>query len=384
MRLSWGRTVDALFVLGVVVTAIAEIWVPLDSRQGDGRPIVSTTQVLVVAGALWWRRTQPVPVAAVVAAGLIIPSALPPAYLLFFGQFVPLCIATFSVARHATGRGPWIGAGVIAATLLYADLFIPLMGGTTEILYHWGVLTVCFAVGRWQAVMADRAERSRQQAIAAEIAAAEAVLAERTRIARELHDIVAHAMSVMVVQAGAAEQLTEDDPVRVRKSLSAIRSTGTEALGEMRRLVGMLRDDSDVGLLAPQPGLSGLKALVDEASETGLPVTLEVSGDERDLPAGVDLAAYRIVQEALTNARRHAVGASQVSVAIRFEPERLELEVADDGRASADTTGSGHGLVGMRERVALYDGTLAAEQLADGGFRVLARLPLAPVQGMAL
>lgn len=384
MRLSWGRTVDALFVLGVVVSAIAEIWVPLDSRQGDGRPIVSTTQVLVVAGALWWRRTQPVPVAAVVAAGLIIPSALPPAYLLFFGQFVPLCIATFSVARHATGRGPWIGAGVIAATLLYADLFIPLMGGTTEILYHWGVLTVCFAVGRWQAVMADRAERSRQQAIAAEIAAAEAVLAERTRIARELHDIVAHAMSVMVVQAGAAEQLTEDDPVRVRKSLSAIRSTGTEALGEMRRLVGMLRDDSDVGLLAPQPGLSGLKALVDEASETGLPVTLEVSGDERDLPAGVDLAAYRIVQEALTNARRHAVGASQVSVAIRFEPERLELEVADDGRASADTTGSGHGLVGMRERVALYDGTLAAEQLADGGFRVLARLPLAPVQGMAL
>ncbi|MBC7309724.1 MAG: sensor histidine kinase [Tetrasphaera sp.] len=384
MRLSWGRTFDALFVLGVVVTAIAEIWVPLDSRQGDGRPIVSATQVLVVAGALWWRRTQPVPVAAVVAAGLIIPSALPPAYLLFFGQFVPLCIATFSVARHATGRGPWIGAGVIAATLLYADLFIPLMGGTTEILYHWGVLTVCFAVGRWQAVMADRAERSRQQAIAAEIAAAEAVLAERTRIARELHDIVAHAMSVMVVQAGAAEQLTEDDPVRVRKSLSAIRSTGTEALGEMRRLVGMLRDDSDVGLLAPQPGLSGLKALVDEASETGLPVTLEVSGDERDLPAGVDLAAYRIVQEALTNARRHAVGASQVSVAIRFEPERLELEVADDGRASADTTGSGHGLVGMRERVALYDGTLAAEQLADGGFRVLARLPLAPVQGMAL
>lgn len=384
MRLSWGRTVDALFVLGVVVTAIAEIWVPLDSRQGDGRPIVSTTQVLVVAGALWWRRTQPVPVAAVVAAGLIIPSALPPAYLLFSGQFVPLCIATFSVARHATGRGPWIGAGVIAATLLYADLFIPLMGGTTEILYHWGVLTVCFAVGRWQAVMADRAERSRQQAIAAEIAAAEAVLAERTRIARELHDIVAHAMSVMVVQAGAAEQLTEDDPVRVRKSLSAIRSTGTEALGEMRRLVGMLRDDSDVGLLAPQPGLSGLKALVDEASETGLPVTLEVSGDERDLPAGVDLAAYRIVQEALTNARRHAVGASQVSVAIRFEPERLELEVADDGRASADTTGSGHGLVGMRERVALYDGTLAAERLADGGFRVLARLPLAPVQGMAL
>ena len=378
MRFSWARVVDALFVVGVIVTATAEVWVPLDSRQGDGDPVLSTLQVLVVAVALWWRRTHPVPVAAVVVAGLITPNAFPPAFLLFFGQFVPLCIATFSAARYARGRGPWVAAGIIAAALLYADLFIPLMGGTTEILYHWGVLTVCFAIGRWQAVMAERAERSRQQAIDAEIAAAEAVLAERTRIARELHDIVAHAMSVMVVQAGAAEQIADDDPVRVHKSLKAIRTTGTEALGEMRRLVGMLRDDSDVGLLAPQPGLSGLKALVDDAADTGLPVTLEVIGDERDLPAGVDLAAYRIVQEALTNARRHAAGAGIVRVTVRFEPERLELEVTDDGRASAATAGSGHGLVGMRERVALYDGTVSAGPLSDGGFSVFAQLPLAP------
>ena len=377
MRFSWARVVDALFVVGVIVTATAEVWVPLDSRQGDGDPILSTLQVLVVAVALWWRRTHPVPVAAVVVAGLITPNAFPPAFLLFFGQFVPLCIATFSAARYARGRGPWVAAGIIAAALLYADLFIPLMGGTTEILYHWGVLTVCFAIGRWQAVMAERAERSRQQAIDAEIAAAEAVLAERTRIARELHDIVAHAMSVMVVQAGAAEQIADDDPVRVHKSLKAIRTTGTEALGEMRRLVGMLRDDSDVGLLAPQPGLSGLKALVDEAADTGLPVTLQVIGDERELPAGVDLAAYRIVQEALTNARRHALGAGRVGVTVRFEPERLELEVTDDGRSSAATVGSGHGLVGMRERVALYDGTVSAGTLVDGGFRVFAQLPLA-------
>ena len=378
MRFSRARSVDALFVLVVVLSAMAEVWVPLESRQGSGSQVEATVWALIAGGALWWRRTHPIPAAAVIAGALLIPHTFPPAFLLFFGQFVPLMVIAFSAARHAKGRGPWLGAAVVAATLLYADFFIPLLGGANEILYHWGFFTVCFAVGRWQAVMADRAEHSRQQAIDAEIAAADAVLAERTRIARELHDIVAHAMSVMVVQAGAAEQVADDDPVRVHKFLKAIRTTGTEALGEMRRLVGMLRDDSDVGLLAPQPGLSGLKALVDEAAETGLPVTLEVSGDERDLPAGVDLAAYRIVQEALTNARRHAVGVRRVRVAVRFEPERLELDVTDDGRPSAATAGSGHGLVGMRERVALYDGTVSAGPLSDGGFRVFAQLPLAP------
>lgn len=384
MRFSWARTVDALFVLLIILSAMAEVWVPLESRQGSGSQMEATVWAVIAGGALWWRRTHPIPAATVIAGALLIPHSFPPAFLLFFGQFVPLMIAAFSIARHAKGRGPWLGAGVIAATLLYADFLIPLLGGANEILFHWGFFSVCFAIGRWQAVMADRAERSRQQAIDAEVAAAEAVLAERTRIARELHDIVAHAMSVMVVQAGAAEQVVDDDPLRVRKSLSAIRTTGTEALGEMRRLVGMLRDDSDVGLLAPQPGLLGLKALVDEAAEAGLPVELEVSGRQRDLPAGVDLAAYRIVQEALTNARRHAVSADRVSVAVRFEPERLELEIRDDGRATAATAGSGHGLVGMRERVAIYDGIVSAGPTPDGGFRVLAGLPLAPAQEATL
>lgn len=380
MRFTWARGVDAVFVLVVLATGTAEVWVPLSSRQGAGDVTVSTVQVVVVATALWWRRDRPLATLGVVCAGLVLPNLVEPGFLLFWGQFVPLAVATFSVARHARGRH-WVGAGVVAATLVYADLFIPLMGGLNEMVYHWGTLGVCFAVGRWQAVLARRTERSRQEAARAQMAAGEAVLAERRRIARELHEIVAHAVSVMVVQAGAAEQVVDDDPVRVRRALVAIRTTGAEALGEMRRLVGMLREDNDVGALAPQPGLAGLVALVDEAAAAGLPVTAEVTGTARDLPAGVDLAAYRIVQEALTNVRRHAAGAARVSVAVRFEPDRLVLQIEDDGRASRATAGTGNGLVGMRERAALYDGTFTAAPLPGRGFRVAAGLPLASTVG---
>lgn len=378
MRLSRARLVDALFVAGVLVTGLAEVWGPLDSRQGTGNEVVSSAQVLAVAGALWWRRSRPLPTAIAVVTGLVLPGLVGTGFLLFFGQFVPLAIATFSVARHGKEREPWIGVAVLAAALVVADLTNPLLGsGITELLYHWGVLAVCFAVGRGQAVMARREARSREEAIRAEVAIAEAVVQERTRIARELHDIVAHAVSVMVVQAGAAEQVVDDDPARVRRSLRAIRTTGADALGEMRRLVGMLREEGEVPLLAPQPGLSGLQALVDEARTTGLPIRLTVTGDDRDLPAGVDLAAYRIVQESLTNARRHAGGATDVGVAVRIGPDQLEIEVSDDGTAQPRTSGSRHGLVGMRERVALYDGTLETGPLPGRGFRVRAVLPLA-------
>ena len=375
------RAVDGVFVLVVLVTGIAEVWGPLASRQGSGDEVVSTVQVVAVALALWWRRSQPVATVAIVAAGLILPNVMEPGFLLFCGQFVPLAIATFSVARHAKGNTPWLGGLIVGGTLVYADLFIPLMGGINEMIYHWGVLGVCFAVGRWQATMARRAERSRQQAVRAEAAAAEAVLTERKRIARELHDIVAHAMSVMVVQAGAAEQVVDADPAQARRSLEAIRATGAGALDELRRLVGMLREDGDVGALTPQPGLAGLRDLIDDAADGGLPVSLDVAGAQRELPAGVDLAAYRIVQESLTNARRHAVGATRVEVSARFLPEALEVEVEDDGHGSPATVGTGHGLVGMQERAAFYDGTLVAGALPARGFRVVARLPLAPVLG---
>ncbi|WP_016998112.1 sensor histidine kinase [Kocuria atrinae] len=194
-------------------------------------------------------------------------------------------------------------------------------------------------------------------------------------MARELHDVVAHAMSVIVVQAGAA-QLVTDDEEEVRRSLETIRSTGADALAEMRRFVTMLRDPEETALRVPQPGLAAVEQLVNEARANGLPVTFEVHGTPRNLPAGVDLAAYRIIQEALTNTRQHASGVSSIEVIIDYGSDMLRLGVHDDGLAMAQTSGSGHGLIGMRERVQLYGGSLRAGPSDSRGFMVVAVLPL--------
>jgi signal transduction histidine kinase len=218
-----------------------------------------------------------------------------------------------------------------------------------------------------------------RRAIEAEVGAAEqameAVLEERARIARELHDIVAHAVSSMVVQAGAAEA-GADDPAYVRKTASDIRSTGNDAMAEMRRLVSVLRI-SDEAPMTPQPRLEALPALVDRATTEGTPTRLRVTGEPRPLPAGLDLAAYRIVQEALTNVRRHAE-ATTCEVRVHFGPQSVQLEVVDDGRGGEVGRSAGHGLVGMRERANLYGGELSAGDGPDGGFVVRATLPVGP------
>ena len=286
------------------------------------------------------------------------------------------------------------GAVAGAATLLFLDFRVDVLQSPGEIVFHWLVFIVAWSVGRGLNVMELRAAESLRRAIEVEVASAEralaAVVEERTRIARELHDVVAHSVSVMVVQAGAAEQVVEDDPAHVRAALETIRRTGTEALAEMRRVVAMLRDAEEAGTLTPQPGLGQLRVLVDEARSGGLEVSLTVTGTTDRLPAGLDLAAYRILQEALTNVRRHA-GASHAEVHVRYEDESLTLEVRDDGRSRSATDGAepgpdpvavgtgglGHGLIGMRERVGIYGGRLDAGPTRDGGFRVLAVLPLA-------
>jgi signal transduction histidine kinase len=202
---------------------------------------------------------------------------------------------------------------------------------------------------------------------------------ERSRIARELHDVIAHAVSVMVVQAGAARRVAVARPEQARDAMTSIESTGRQALGEMRRLVGVLRDNDEPTTLDPQPRLLDVPALVEQAREAGLQVRLEVEGEPRPLPAGVDLSAYRIVQEALTNVRKHA-GPASVEVAVRYGPHALHIEVCDDGRgAPVEAVSNGHrgqGLIGMRERVALYGGRLDVGPRPQGGFRVLADLPL--------
>jgi signal transduction histidine kinase len=211
---------------------------------------------------------------------------------------------------------------------------------------------------------------------AARTAAAErAVAEERQRIARELHDVVAHSVSVMTVQAGAVRRLLHPDQERERLALEAIEATGREALTEMRRLVGLLRDQSATPDFAPQPSMRAIDVLLGTVRESGLPVDLVVEGTPAELPPGVDLAAYRVIQEALTNALKYA-GPARACVTVRWKRGELELEVANDGTSEPGGDGGGHGLVGLRERVSLVGGTIESGPKEGGGFVVTAHLPL--------
>jgi signal transduction histidine kinase len=219
-------------------------------------------------------------------------------------------------------------------------------------------------------VRATQAERERETA--ARIAVAE----ERARIARELHDIVAHAVSVMVLQVGAVRHKLPDALAEERDALKGVERAGRSALGEMRRLLGAMRRDGDEAELVPQPGLDGLDSLLEEIGRAGLPVELHVDGVPFPLPRGIDLSAYRIVQEGLTNALKHA-RASDADVTVRYRPDELDIEVRDNGRGSARSDGLGHGLVGVRERVKIYGGEMTAGTPTGGGFLLSTRLPLA-------
>jgi signal transduction histidine kinase len=218
---------------------------------------------------------------------------------------------------------------------------------------------------------ATRLEREREERARA------AVAEERARIARELHDVVGHSVSVMTVQAAGVRRLLRPEQAREREALLVVEQAGREALAEMRRLVGVLRRPEEAPALAPQPSLQHVERLVEQAREAGLPVELRIEGEAKQLPPGIDLTAYRLVQEGLTNAIKHA-GASQAEVVVRYGEGDVELLVSDDGRGVSDgsSAGGGHGLVGMRERVAVYDGELEAGPRAKGGYALRVRLPL--------
>ena len=223
-------------------------------------------------------------------------------------------------------------------------------------------------------ILGERERRVRLAERERDLAAREAVVDERARIARELHDAIAHNVSTMVVQAGAERRTLNESHEPTREVLHTIEQVGRAALTEMRRLVGMLRGESG-DPLAPQPGLDDLATLVDQVRDAGLPVELSVEGDRRELPVGIELSAFRIVQEALTNALKHA-GDARASVRVRYGGDSLELEIIDDGAGATDSTGGGHGLVGMRERVTLYGGRFDAGRRSTGGFAVRVLLPI--------
>ena len=234
----------------------------------------------------------------------------------------------------------------------------------------------------YYASLEDRAARlERERDAQARVAA----VAERARIARELHDVIAHNVSVMVVQADGASYALATDPGRAKEALAAISATGRQALAEMRRMLGVLRreEEGPPELRAPQPGIGELGELLDQARMAGLPVSFTVEGFPRPLPGGVALAAYRIVQESLTNTRKHAGPVASASVVLRYSAEAVVLAISDDGRGAAAPDGAGHGLTGMRERVAMYGGSVAAGPRSGGGFEVVATLPLTSVQAGA-
>jgi len=267
------------------------------------------------------------------------------------------------------------------AALVATAAFVDYQSSSAFSDFFWTllILTLAWFFGVALGTRTEQAEELRERVEAAEreqaLAAERAANDERSRIARELHDVVAHSVSVMVVQASGVRRLLHADQEREREALMSVEQIGRQALTEMRRMLGVMRTGTEQPpALAPQPGLQYLDRLVAQVEEAGLPVSLRIEGELPELSPGVDLSAYRIVQEGLTNALKHAKGA-RAEVVVRYIDSSVELEISDDGPGVPDGDGMGHGLVGMRERVALYGGTLEAGPREGGGFVLRAQLP---------
>jgi len=335
---------------------------------------------LVTAAVLAVRRSHPLAALACVLRGFAALSlADPPADPTW--QFFASFVAVYSVGAHTPAR---TSLAALVLTLLFfavGSLTDGERSSTADLGYVWFLFGGCWLLGRLVARGAVRARALERHAVRLEVdrdaAARAAVAVERARIARELHDVIAHGVSVMVLQTAGVRRLLHDEQARERDVLQGVEESGRQALGELRRLLGMLREsDGEADGLEPQPSLSRIGELVGAMRSAGLEVQLRVDGDPASLPAGLDLSAYRIVQEALTNVLKHAAPA-RADVRIAVGARRLELEVLDDGTAgAAGGDGTGHGLVGMRERVTLYGGELQAGPRPEGGFAVRARLPI--------
>jgi signal transduction histidine kinase len=351
--------------------------------------------VLLLAGetlTLTWRRRRPLIVLAVstASAAALLLVGFPPTV-----ADLALVVAIYSLAEHSPRRTAIIGGVAfmvaLGGLLTLASLKYPHNATRPqEYAVNFATFTFAWFLGVLQRARhkhtAELERLNRQLATERETWARWAVAEERSRIARELHDVIAHAVSVMVVQAGAARRVTDSRPDQAKDAMTLIESTGRQALVEMRGLVGVLRDFDEPTSLDPQPRLADVAMLVERSRAAGLDVSLEIRGEPRPLPTGIDLSAYRIVQEALTNVRKHARTAS-AEVRVLYGALALQIEVVDDGQGPLERTagtgngngngdGRGHGLIGMRERVAVYGGRLEVGPRPTRGFRVLARLPL--------
>ena len=382
-RFAWG--LDLLLAAALTGAALYEIWVaPFPSDMGIPGPRLENTVIFVLVGlALALRRRVPIAALFVVVVAVLIQREI------FLSQsvnqapiesFLALLMAFYSTAAYAELRRAAVGGVIAGAAIVAIDLPYLIAGNPRQdTVPSWIFMGTVWLAG-WafrrqrsqSARLEDRAailEREREQR--ARVAVAE----ERARIARELHDVVAHSVSVIVVQAQAAQRLIEGEQHDARRALGSIETSGRQALVELRRMLGILRRVGEEPSLNPQPGLGQLSTLVEQFRESGLPVEVRIEGEAKPLPLGVDLSAYRIVQEALTNTLKHA-GPARARVVVRYRGDEIDLEIIDDGARTGKGGDSGHGLIGMRERAALYGGVFASGKREGGGYFVRARLPL--------
>ena len=362
------RLVDAVLAGVLVVAGVLEGAIVPTNRSFWVHQLLT----VAVMGAVAWRRRFPLSVVGFVVVGMMLLDS--------DGQlsvFAALVIVSFTAGLELDPPRAWVG---LALAVVPFWIGFALTGGAVSdyvavtVLYggSWAVGQTLRERGHRSAELHERAERAERDR---EIEAARAVAEERARIARELHDVVSHSISVIAVQTQAVRRRLGPDHAREVDDLRAVESTARQAMVEMRRLFGVLRAEGERPSLAPQPGLDQLDRLIGETRAAGFPVSVDVEGTPVPLPPGLGLTAYRIVQEALTNVRKHAPG-GRVAVCLRYGERELDLAVDDSGGGDAQRPdGGGYGLVGMRERVNLYGGTLEAGPQPGGGFSVRARLP---------
>jgi signal transduction histidine kinase len=366
----WPRAADAvlaslLFVLTLVVEDGPDD--SLQLRDVGEVPLWILLLFAVASGALYWRRRAPVVVLAVILAAWAL--TLGSGFSDLGGQSL---IAVYALGRYGhADRSSHVGLDAALVVLVLDGVTRP--NPWAEVAFGAVLFVAVWYAGRRLRLRSERADRllREQQAEAARI-----VSEERSRIARELHDVVAHRVSMMTVQAGAAKTVAISDPKAAARAMAAVEDAGRQALDELRHLLGVLRPTPHPVAMQPQPGLADLDPLLEQARTAGMDVTLTKEGLLAGLPLRVELSAYRIVQESLTNVMRHAGPAARTGVRLTNDGRALLVEVTDDGSGATVLPGAGHGIIGMRERALLLGGSLDVGPLADGGFSVRARLPL--------
>jgi signal transduction histidine kinase len=383
----------AVVAAGIGVASLATV-LPFD--PGSPRALAAYLLLLAHTLPIAVRRRWPLPV---LAWGLVTGAAFAALGLSLVSLSFAILVYVYTAAAHCPRRRSLAGLAATEAMLLLVWLARPrLIGDTGTLVVDGLIVAAAWWLGdgtrRRQEAVAEARRRAEELERAREELARRAVTEERLRIARELHDVVAHSMSIIAVQSGVGVHVLDSQPEEARKALVAVEATSRQALVEMRRLLGVLRQEHEPrGSLAPAPGLAEVETLAAEVARAGVRVEVRIEGTPAELPAGLDLSAYRIVQEALTNVLKHARPAA-ATVRVAYKPGQLVIEVTDNGQGLGSAFGrrstdsdpagqrpAGSGIAGMRERAALYGGTLEAGPLPGGGFRVAATLPVEEVPG---